>query len=174
LLSNARMHARPLFALGFALAGCGVGDATGPGGGGGDGVDVDERPPEVLCEAALTLSGTLAPEGEPPTADLGCVPQGTWTVDVTVGEGDCGDVPVQSTYTYTVTGTGHDTLITYDGTERSTVGIHAGGDGQCLGSFEHVWQGDGGWNVLLLKPELEPGTTTIGGVGTFQLWNKEP
>jgi hypothetical protein len=169
------MRARSSLLLGLVIAGCGVGDATGPGGGGDDdGVDVDERPPQVLCEAQLTLTGTMTPPGTPPTADLGCVPQGEWVITATVGENDCGEVPLSGSYTYTVTGTGHETQITYGGTEQSTVGIHAGGNGNCLGSFEHIWQGEGGWNVLLLKPNLEPGTTTIDGTGTFQLWNKEP
>jgi len=164
------MRARCLFVLGLGLAGCGLGDASGSG----PSVDVDERPPQVLCEAQLTLAGTLTPPGEPPTAELGCVPQGTWVLQVTVGESDCGDVPVGASYTYTVTGTGHDTLISYEGPETTSVGIHSGGNGNCLGSFEHIWESEGGWNVLLLKPNLEPGTTTIDGVGTFQLWNEEP
>jgi hypothetical protein len=176
LLWNARMRTRStllatLFALGLGPAACTPGE-VGPGG--DDGVDVDERPEGVLCETALTLSGSLTPPGTPPGAELGCVPEGTWTVNVTIGEGDCGDVPVNATYTYVVAGVGRDQTITYDGTEDSTLGIHAGGNGECEGTFEHLSPGDGGHNVLLLKPYFEAGSLQIVGIGQYQLWEEAP
>jgi hypothetical protein len=161
-----------LLVMGLGLAACTPGEVGGPGG--DDGVDPDERPEGVLCEQQLTMSGSLTPPGAPPTADLGCVPQGTWTVNVTIGEGDCGDVPVNATYTYVVTGVGRDQIITYDGPEDSSLGISAGGNGQCEGAFEHLSPGDGGHNVLLLKPYFEAGSLVIEGVGEFELWDEAP
>lgn len=160
-----------LLALCLGLPACTLGD-VGPG---GPGVDVDERPEGVLCEAALTVSGTLTPEGAAPTPDLGCVPQGTWTVNVTVGESDCGDVPVNATYTYVVTGVGRDQIITYDGPEDSTLGISAGGNGECEGAFEHIWPGElPEHHVLLLKPYFDAGSLVIQGIGQYQIWDEAP
>lgn len=173
LLKQLRMQGRSSwFLFAFAIGGCGLG---GVGDGGGVNTE-DDRPVEALCQANLTLSGTPTPPGTPPTADLGCVPEGTWTVEVTISDvGDCGDVPMGSTYTYTVTGAGRDRVIAYTGgTEETTLSIHAGGNGQCEGSFEHIWETDGGYAVGLLKPWFDPGTTTIQGTGTYQLWSEHP
>lgn len=174
LLKTARMHARStFFVLGFALAGCGLGDV-----GTGDGVNTeDDRPAEALCQADIALSGTFTPAGTPPTPDLGCVPEGTWTVNVTISDtGDCGDVPMGSSYTYTVTGAGRDRVISYTAAagEETTLSIHAGGNGECEASFEHIWETDGGFAVALLKPWFDPGTTTIQGTATYQLWSEHP
>lgn len=175
LLKHARMIVRSTaVALGVALAGCTLGTV---GGGGPVGNDEDQRPAEVLCEAQLTITGTFAPPGTPPGAELGCVPEGTWTVNVAVGdEGDCGAVPIATTYTYTVVGTGRDQMIQYTTQtgEEIWLNIHAGGNGECEGSFEHIWPAEGGFNVMLLKPWFEAGTQTMQGTGTFQVWNEHP
>lgn len=163
-----------LFALGLAVSGCTLGSV------GDDGLgweDDEPRPAEALCESVLRLSGTVAPPGGTPSpAELGCVPEGTWTVRVAVEDvGDCAAAMVGSTYTYTVVGEGRDRTISYGGPEDSELGIHAGGNGQCEATFEHIWAaGEGRYHVLLLKPYFQPGTTTILGEGTYQLWSKRP
>lgn len=140
------------------------------------GDDDGVRPEGALCEAALTLSGTFAPEaGTPAPAEQGCVPHGTWTVQVTVtDEGDCADVAVGTTYEYVIAGDGRDRTITYGGTEDTTLGLSAGGGGECEGSFEHISAAADGVHVVLLKPYTEPGTTAILGTGTYQLWEEAP
>ncbi len=165
--------------LGLALvcvSGCTLGEV-------GDDVvvggDDDLTPAAALCESTLTMSGTFTPPGTPPTADLGCVPEGTWAVTVTVADlGDCADAPVGSTYTYTVVGQGSDQMINYTGAtgEELNSGIHAGGNGECEGTFEHIWAADasGEFHVAQLKPYFEPGTLTIQGGGTYQLWSRHP
>ncbi len=127
----------------------------------------------------MTLSGSFAPPGAPPTADLGCVPAGTWTVSVTLPDsGDCGDVPAGiDQYVYTVTGEGRDQDVVYTAAsgEDVTLSIHAGGNGECEGSFEHIWPvGDGTFHVVQLKPYFEPGTLVMLGSGTYQLWSEHP
>jgi len=162
-------------AIGLALAGCGLGSV-----GGGDddfGYEPDPVPENALCEAQLTLTGSFTPPGTPPGAELGCVPEGTWTINVAIGDNDCGDVPMAGTYVYTVTGTGRDQVITYStpGAQDLALSIHAGGNGECEGSFEHIWPADGGeFHVALLKPYFDPGTTTMQGRGTYQLWTEHP
>lgn len=173
------MHGRALRCLAIvaalALPGCTLGsvDSDGP-------VDLDgELPGDALCEVTLTLSGALAPTGGAPApAEQGCVPDGTWTVVVEAsGAGDCGDVPPLGPYVYAIAGSGRDRTITYDGPpdEDATLGMHAGGNGECEGSFEHVWSaGDGTFHVVLLKPYVDPGTTTMQGTGTYQRWSAHP
>jgi hypothetical protein len=161
--------------LGLALAACSPGEV----GGGDDGADDDPLPEEALCNADATVSGTFAPEGTPPGAELGCVPQGVWTVNVTFpSAGDCGDVPPEiDSYVYTVTGEGRDQVIDYTAAtgEDVTIGIHAGGNGECEGTFEHIWPvGDGTFHVLLLKPYFEPGTQVMLGSASYQLWSSHP
>jgi hypothetical protein len=163
-------------ALGLSLASCTLGDV---GGGGPVASDDDLVPEAMLCEAKLSLSGTLAPPGGTPApADQGCVPEGTWTVNVTIGDSDCGDVPTAATYVYEVVGTGRARVITYDAAasgEELALNIHAGGNGECDASFEHISAaGEGEYHVLDLKPWFAPGTTTIQGIGTYQLWSEHP
>jgi hypothetical protein len=115
--------------------------------------------------------------GTPPTMDLGCVPQGTWTVEVTVSsEGSCGEVPMPTTYTYLVEGTGHNTTInpTNNLDQEAAVNITANSQGHCDASFEHIWPAADGYNVALLKPESPTWLQTIEGTGTYQLWAEHP
>lgn len=173
------MHRSIVTTLGLALAftsGCTlgeVGDDTTP-----IGDDDTTLPANALCESTLTLSGTFAAEAvPPPTEDQGCVPQGTWTVQVTVSDvGDCDEAPVSTSYIYTVTGEGADETVTFTGgAGELTWGIHAGGNGQCEGSFEHIWEATGGeFHVAQMSPYFAPGTTTMMGSGTYQLWSKHP
>jgi hypothetical protein len=139
----------------------------------------DTLPDEALCEVELTLGGTLQPPGGTPASpELGCVPDGVWTVTVAAaGAGGCGELPALGTFTYQVTGEGRDRTITYTGSidPDPVLGIHAGGNGECEGSFEHVWEtGDGEFHVVLLKPYVEPGTTALLGAGSYQRWSERP
>lgn len=176
-----RSRSTLLTTLGLALAftsGCTLGE-VGTADDQVVGDDDDLLPAEALCESTLTMSGTFTTSvSPPPTAEEGCVPQGTWTVQVTVADvGDCDAAPVASTYTYTVTGQGPEQRITYTGTpgEELNSGIHAGGNGECEGTFEHIWAADGtDFHVAQLKPYFDPGTSTIQGQGTYQLWSSHP
>lgn len=159
----------------LALGACGLGSTGGLSGG-----DDDQSLPEnALCQSTLTITGTLAPEGAP-TADQGCVPQGTWTVNVAVADlGDCDGAPVDAQYVYTVTGTGHNETITFEGSgDETELQIHADdSDGTaCDGSFEHIWAGaaSGEYNVMDLRPIAIPSSGMIAGEGTFQLWSAHP
>jgi len=163
-----------LFAAG-GLAGCGLGSTGGLSGGD----DTAVLPDNALCQSTLTITGTLAPEGKPPTAAQGCLPQGTWTVNVAVADlGGCDAAPVKTSYTYTVTGLGHNETITYNGSgDETELEIHADdSDGTaCDGSFEHIWAGTGGdYNVVDLRPIAIPSSGTITGDGSFQLWTQHP
>jgi hypothetical protein len=166
------------FFLGSALAAIG---ACTPGSVGGDDViggdDDTSLPGTALCEATLSLTGTMISPGTVPTEDVGCVPQGTWTVNVTVSdEGGCGSVVVPGVYTYEVVGTGHNETITSTSNtdQEDTLGIHALGSGVCEGSFEHIWAVDGGFAVILLKADATSWEQTIEGYGTYQLWSEHP
>jgi len=170
---------KTLTAMGVLLAcaaGCGVGSVSDDVAIGDDDSDL---PANALCSSDLTISGTFVSETvPPPTADLGCVPQGVWTVEVTVGAiNDCGEAPVSDTYVYTISGEGSTQVIAFTGAsgEELNSGVHAGGNGQCEGSFEHIWAAeDGEFHVAQLGPYFEAGTQTMQGVGTYQLWSKHP
>jgi hypothetical protein len=170
---------KTLTAMGVLLAcasGCGVGSVST-----GDDIGDDDTtlPANALCQSELTITGTFATSTvPPPTEDLGCVPQGTWTLEIAVADvGDCEAAPVSDTYVYTVSGEGATQMIDYTGAagEELTSGIHAGGNGQCEGSFEHIWAAtDGEFHVAQLSPYFAPGTATMLGSGTYQLWTQHP
>jgi hypothetical protein len=164
--------------LAAAPAACDVGDADpgddddDNGGAGGDDDDDGANPdlPEdgASCEHELAVTGTLAPAGEPPLPDAGCVPEGTWTVTVTVGDGDCAEVPVAETYVYVV---GKDAAGAYtysypepvDPTEQVTMSVRAAGDGSCIGTFVHRAPDES--YELLLKPYESD--LALAGNGSF-------
>jgi hypothetical protein len=158
-----------------ALGACSPGSVGGDDVVGGD--DDTSLPGTALCEATLTLTGTMVSSGEVPSMDLGCVPQGTWTVNVTVSdEGSCGTVSIPTTWTYEVAGTGHNETITPTNNtdQEGVLGIHSLGSGVCEGSFEHIWPSADGFNVVLLKPDSPTWQQTIEGHGTYQLWAEHP
>lgn len=155
--------------------------ACTPGSVGDDIVGDDDNtlPGTALCRSELTLSGTMiSPGGTVPPEEQGCVPQGTWTVNVVVSNvGDCDSAPVPATYTYEVVGTGDDETMTPTNNtdQEAQLGIHANGSGTCEGSFEHIWPvGDGTFHVVLLKAEATSWEQTIGGTGEYWLWAEHP
>lgn len=124
--------------LGLALVGC---DNLGAVEDMGDDDD-DELPEGVACMATLSVTGTLTPPGTPPGPDDGCVPLGTWTVDIQmVDPGDCAEVPLRPQYVYEVTGSIDDGwTYTYVGdptAEHVYMKVTQGGPGDCEANFEH-------------------------------------
>lgn len=161
--------------LGMLGSGCGVGgtDGTTP--------PQDGTEQAIACTAQLTLSGTFTASA---TLDPlgGCQPAGMWVVNATVADkGSCSDVPLKSSYDYTLTGIGRDTQLMYStgAGEEFTGTVEATGNGGCGGSFEHLVPDGGKFDQLLLKPQLPTptagGTTlAITGTGQFDLWTKHP
>lgn len=139
-----------------------------------------DLPGRVECESILSLTGTLTPPGAPPTPDLGCVPQGTWSITATVDpDGECSALPaLPPQFVYLIQGVGGETDIIYQGSEFAdevVSGIHAGGNGECKGSFEHIWADDDGqFHLLQLGPWNNPGELTFQGEGSYQLWDSHP
>lgn len=170
-----------LLALGWlGLAGCDV------GGTGGDDDDDDVQPDAsddaVLCAATVTLSGTFtAPTALDPLQ--GCQPQGTWAVTVTVAsQGTCTTVPVKTSYSYTLTGTGRSTQISYAraSNEEFQGNVSAGGSGQCSAFFEHILPSGSSYALIALRPVIpkppDPpvATLAISGSGDVELWKRHP
>src|SRR5262249_52646423 len=127
----------------LSVAACGAGDAGGGPGGDGDG-DGDSGPindpaEDLLCSTALNVSGTVRP-----TTTLADSPAGTWTINVTVGQGDC-DVNavnqfVEDQYVYNVTKDEENaTIITWQANPTSMFTsfkiTRQGGDWN--GNFQH-------------------------------------
>jgi hypothetical protein len=170
-----------LLALGvFGLVGCGGGIS---GGGGSDG----QLPPQdateelTLCTAVVMLSGTFTAVAALDPAG-GCQPQGTWAVTATVSDkGTCSTVPLKASYSYTLSGTGRNTMITYSKAtgEEFQGTVESSGSGGCEGSFEHI-QPDGSnfdqlsLHPLLPKPTAADTTLAISGTGQFDLWKRHP
>jgi len=168
----------------FGLVGCSVGGD----GGGGPTPDAPTMPPPVdgpeekaLCTAQLTLTGTFtAPVALDPA--LGCQPQGTWEITATVSDkGACTNVPLKTSYSYSLSGTGRDTKITYmkaNGEEFQGT-VQATGGGTCEGGFEHIVPDGGSFDQLnlhafLAKPNAGDTQLAITGTGEFDLWASHP
>lgn len=144
----------------------------------------------VECEAQVTLTGTFQTSLSPaPTAEEGCVPDGTWTINTTVSSmGTCAAVDVRSQYVLTVVNTAAagerpNRTVTLTGADPAadiTANIHAGGDGECLLSFESITPtADGKFHVVLLHPVVD-GEVSLTNIvqgeepGSYQLWTKRP
>jgi len=170
------------------LGGCGVGGGdggqttpdAGGGSGSGSGPGSDDTP-KADCSAELTVTGTFtAAAALDPLG--GCQPAGTWELTAAVSsQGNCASVPVKVSYTYTLTGVGRDTQLTYSTSsgEEFHGAVNATGSGGCQGSFEHITAETGKFGQLLLKPLLPAptagGTTlAITGVGHYDLWPMHP
>jgi hypothetical protein len=168
-----------LLAVGWlGIAGCDVGGTAGDD---DDEVPADASEQQVLCAATVTLSGTFtAPAPLDPLG--GCQPQGTWAVTVTVAnQGTCTTVPVKTSYSYTLTGTGRNTTINYTkaSNEEFQGNVSAGGSGQCSGFFEHILPSGSNFTLIALRPTLpEPTdavtTLPISGSGDVELWKTHP
>ena len=160
--------------LGLAgLAGC-SGDVEGGGG------PADSNEDAILCTATVTLTGTFtAPVALDPTG--GCQPEGTWSVNVTVGDkGTCNTVTVKPSYSYTLSGVGHNTTVSYAGGSGEFQGnVSATGDGACSGYFEHILADGTNFDHISLhplvpKPTAAVTTLTISGTGDYELWKRHP
>jgi hypothetical protein len=178
------VNVRSVLALGvLGLAGCSVG---GDDGGSSmpdapTGPQTDATEVVALCTAKITLSGTFtAAKALDPAG--GCQPDGTWAVNATVSDkGTCTTVPVKTSYSYTLAGTGHDTKITYTKAsgEEFQGNVTATGSGGCEGSFEHI-QTDGSnfdqinMHAFLPKPTAADTQLAITGTGEFDLWDHHP
>lgn len=166
----------------FSLVGCGVGE--------GSGVNTPDAPTPIpdtpvevkpLCTAQIALTGTFTA-----AADLdplgGCQPQGTWQVTATVSDkGTCSTVPLKSDYSYTLSGAGRDTKITYSKASGEEFQGHviATGSGGCEGSFEHIVSDSANFDQLSLhaflpRPAATDPELAITGTGEFQLWMQHP
>lgn len=164
-----------LLLAGITLTACDTGSVDGGG------ADASDLPAEALCNATINTTGTFTTSLSPaPLPTEGCVPEGTWSITATVADmGDCATVVSAPTYVVEVVGTGRDRTITLQdppaGTEVVT-GVHSGGNGECEMTLELITASAtaGQFDVVLLKPYTEPGTTPILGTGSYQLWSKHP
>ena len=169
----------------LGLVGCSVG---GDGGGGVDASmmmppDPDAAAPRMsLCTATLALTGTFTAAATLDPAG-GCQPQGTWAVTATVSDqGTCSNVPLKTSYSYALSGTGRDTKITYTKAngEEFQGAVSASGSGGCEGSFEHVQPDGSNFDQLQLHPFLPKVPApdlmelSITGSGSFDLWMQHP
>ena len=165
----ARLFLIALMTLGFAA--CDVGS-----GGDGDG-DIDNGGTTVdeilLCAATLNVEGSLAPAGDPPGPDDGCVPEGVWTLNVTIDDpGDCADDDIifNAQYQYEISRDAEEQLV------MTYLGEDAGPDdamkpsssgGTCRANIEH-FAPDGSW-WLMLKPFEDD--LVVTGYGEFELYD---
>jgi hypothetical protein len=174
---------RALIAFGFfGLVGCSVGgdDDSSP--------DASQAPPpdspaEVLplCTAQIAVSGTFTAAAALDPA-RGCQPQGTWAVTATVSDkGTCTTVPLKSGYSYTLSGAGRDTKITYTKAngEEFQGAVTGSGSGGCEGSFEHIQTDSSNFDQLnmhafLPRPMAADTELAITGTGEFRLWSSHP
>jgi hypothetical protein len=164
----------------LGILGCGVGG--GDDGGGNKPPAADAMVDEVaLCTAQITLTGTFtAAAALDPTG--GCQPDGMWQITATLSDkGGCADVPLKSSYTYTVSGTGRDSKVAYGAAtgEEFLGSIEATGDGACSGSFEHISPDSSNFDQLTLRPLIPKPTTAvttlvISGSAEFDLWKRHP
>lgn len=137
----------------------------------------------AVCSATLTVTGTFTvAAGVTLDSTAGCQPAGTWVVNVAVADkGTCSTVPVKMSYSYTLTGTGRDTALSYTtGTgEEFNGAVEATGNGTCEGSFDHIVSDGGKYDEINLHPQLAhatDGATTLAitGTGTYDLWAAHP
>ncbi len=170
-----RNRTRLVSALGLAVAA--LTGACSPG------EVADVAPPDVErieCTTEFEVSGTFATSVSPaPTAAEGCVPNGTWTIDVReVPGGECASTKFQARYVVTVTGTGRDKIFTLTnpaGAAERKFGMSAGGGGECDMALEEISPATAPkYHRMLIKPFTEPAGTLIAGSGNYTLWSSKP
>ncbi len=145
----------------------------------------------VLCEAPLTVSGSFTSSVTPaPTAADGCVPPGTWTVNVAVaGNGDCSSVEVLPTYTVQVVNTApagerpnHEITLTNAPTGADVdASINASGNGACNLALDVLTAAPtaGQFHLVAVRAYFDPvdgATRTVmaGPDSRYQLWKQRP
>jgi len=151
------------------LLGCGDLGTVGPGGD-GDG-DGDGDGQILACQAQMTVTGSLAPSGAIPAPEDGCVPFGTWTIDVALADqGDCPDVTFDAQYVYEVSEDVDNGGYLYNypaDPANPNVRIKVTSEGgSCAGNFEHY--SDDGKTLILLKPFED--NLQITGSGYFEVY----
>lgn len=143
----------------------------------------DVAPPDVdrvECTNDFEVAGTFASSVNPrPTAADGCVPNGTWTINLTeVPGGECATTKFQASYVVVVAGAGRDRTFTLNnpaGTAERKFGISAGGSGECEMTLEEISPATAPkYHRLLLKPFTEAGGTVVAGSATYTLWSSKP
>lgn len=151
----------------MALAGsigCGTGDVSGD-------PPNDDLPEYIDCIADLTLTGTFTPPGAPPTIEDGCVPEGTWLVQVAVGDqGECTEVPVATSYEFVITrDEGGNLIATFaEQGDRDFNFSVSSNTGDCKANFE-IAAADG-YSLIILRPLEVEGV--IGGSGEFEHYSE--
>ncbi len=156
-------------------------------------VGVDDPGPleNVLCEAAIVVSGTFQSSITPaPMGIHGCVPDGTWTITTTVpSNGDCARVEVAAQYVVNVVDltpteerpTRDVQLQTPPAGAEVDGAVHAGGNGECMMSLDIITPAPtvGQFHLIALKPYFEAvdgptRTLKASPDSSFQLWKKHP
>lgn len=145
----------------------------------------------VLCQAPLTVTGQfMSSVTPPPTADQGCVPTGSWTINVAVADnGDCSAVDVLPTYTVQIVNTApagerpnNEITVTNApaGAEVDT-GLNASGNGACNLSLDILTPAptSGQFHMVSLRTYVDPADTAArtimaGPDSRFQLWKQHP
>jgi hypothetical protein len=143
----------------------------------------DVAPPDVErveCTSEFEVAGTFATSvSPPPTAAEGCVPNGTWTINLTeIAGGECASTKFQAQYVVVVAGQGRDKTFTLNnpaGAAERKFGLSAGGGGECEMSIEEISPATSPkYHRLLVKPFTEPGGNVIAGSANYTLWSSKP
>jgi len=154
-----------------ALVACNVGDVdTGPGGSDDPNIpDPSDTQYQVACTAELNVTGSLIPSGVTPGED--CLPDGTWTLQVTVADmGDCAEVPINAEYAYVVSrDESNNAVMAYmgtDGNDELDRYMPGSSGGTCRANIEHHSTDD--LEIIYLQPFEDD--LIITGSGTYELW----
>ncbi len=151
-----------IFSAGWMVLLCGCFEI-----GGGDPpfnpVDPQGGAQDIICEAELSLTGSLAAAATPDD----CIPTGTWTVNVTVADdGGCEDIDIAGTYVYEVTGdqeVGYTYTFPNDPDNENILLKVSSVGASCQGDFKHY--SDDAMTVIVLKPFEED--LALSGSGTY-------
>ena len=171
------MSRRSLLTLVSSLVAASLGGACSPG------EVADVAPPDVErveCTSEFEVTGTFASSVTPrPTAADGCVPNGTWTINLSeIAGGECATTKFQAQYVVTIAGQGRDRTYALNnpaGTAERKFGLSAGGGGECELSMEEISPATAPkYHRLLLKPFTEPGGTVVAGAANYTLWSSKP